>query len=88
MRPLSRFWVLALSPFVLLVLLPVLGLFITSLPFEPWIYLNHDVVQKAVLLTLKTSLIATLIAWGIGVPVAYILARFHFPGKKITRNCY
>lgn len=82
MRPLSRFWVLGLSPFVLLVLLPVLGLFITSLPFEPWIYLNHDVVQKAVLLTLKTSLIATLIAWGIGVPVAYILARFHFPGKK------
>lgn len=82
MRPLSKFWVLALCPFVLLVLLPVLGLFVTSLPFQPWAYINNDLVQKAVLLTLKTSFLATLIAWFIGIPVAYILGRFNFPGKK------
>lgn len=83
MRPLSKLWGLALAPFILLVLLPVLGLFITSLPFHPWAYLGHDLVQKAVLLTLKTSLSATLIAWCVGIPVAYVLGRFHFPGKKI-----
>ncbi len=82
MRPLSKLWILALCPFVLLILLPVLGLFITSLPFDPWAYINHNLVQKALLLTLKTSIIATIIAWCIGLPVAYILSRFNFPGKK------
>lgn len=75
---------LLLAPFLLLVLLPLIGLFVNSLPFEPWRYLQHPMVKEAVALTLQTSIIATGIAWIIGVPVAYVLGRFDFKGKKLV----
>ena len=42
------------------------------------------IVQQALLLSLCTSLITTLLTFAIGTPVAYTLARVPFPGRRLV----
>ena len=51
-----------------------------------WQTLFDQEVRKAILLTFKSSLIATLIAFVCGVPLAYLLARYEFPGKWLVEG--
>ena len=46
----------------------------------------QDEVLSSVALTLRASLWATVIALLLGVPLAYLLAREDFPGKKIIES--
>jgi molybdate/tungstate transport system permease protein len=41
-------------------------------------------VRGAIFTTLYTATIATLMAFSFGVPLAYVLARFDFPGKALV----
>ncbi|MEA3351216.1 MAG: ABC transporter permease [Chloroflexota bacterium] len=43
-------------------------------------------VRKAILLTFYSSAIATLFAFVLGVPLAYLLARNDFPGKHLVEG--
>ena len=68
-----------------LFILPLLGL----LSEVPWIDLpelvTSDVVRTAVWLSLITSVTAAGLSLVLGVPLAWILARTEFPGRRLLR---
>ncbi|MGM0502764.1 MAG: ABC transporter permease subunit [Bacillota bacterium] len=43
-------------------------------------------VYRSILLTFKASLVATLLTLLLGIPLAYLLARFEFPGKSLVEG--
>ncbi len=64
--------------------LPVASLFIKS-PMDTTLRSLHDpVVIDALKLSLMTSALTTATVVLMGTPVAYINARFHYPGKEIV----
>lgn len=79
-----------------LVILGGVGLAVFVLPFAalllrtPWSdllsVLRSDVVADALRLSMITSLAATAIAAVIGVPLAWVMARFAFPGQALVRG--
>jgi len=79
-----------------LVLLGVLGTALVAVPLigllwrAPWADLGSvitaPVVLDALRLSLISSLSATAIAFVLGVPVAWLLARVEFPGKQLVRG--
>jgi len=70
----------------LLLLFILLPLFKTIFSSSPGILLDtllEKEVQSAIWLTVYAALVATLVGILLGVPLAYLLARFNFPGKKL-----
>lgn len=67
---------------VLFLTLPLVALVIRALPLGIEAWLNESTLD-ALQLSLTTATIATLIAFGVGTPVAYLLARENFRGKAI-----
>jgi molybdate transport system permease protein len=75
--------------------LGVVAVVFFALPFvgllwrAPWSDLGHILwrhdVRTALWLSLRTSLIATLLAAVFGVPLAWLLARTGFPGRRVVR---
>jgi len=64
--------------------LPVASLFLKS-PLDTTLRSLHDpVVMDALRLSMMTSTLTTLIVVLMGTPVAYVNARFHYPGKEIV----
>jgi len=62
----------------------ILGLILYSpLPVLARSLANPE-IQFAILLSLVTSIISTLICIAVAIPVAYALARYQFPGKRIA----
>jgi molybdate transport system permease protein len=65
--------------------LPLAGLLIRA----PWTTLPERIMQPGVLTALRLSLqsatIATLLCLVFGVPLAWLLARVEFPGRRIVR---
>jgi molybdate transport system permease protein len=65
--------------------LPLAGLLIRA----PWTTLPERIVQPGVLTALRLSLqsatIATLLCLVFGVPLAWLLARVEFPGRRVVR---
>ncbi len=55
-------------------------------PSALWQAVGEAEVREAVLLTLWASLVATLLALLTGVPLAYLLARYDFPGKRLVEG--
>ena len=51
-----------------------------------WETLLDAEVRGAILLTFSSSAIATIIALLLGVPLAYLLARSTFPGKRLVEG--
>jgi molybdate/tungstate transport system permease protein len=49
--------------------------------------LRDPQTKAAVLTSLGTASVTTLIIAGLGVPLAYLLARFRFPGKTLITIC-
>jgi molybdate transport system permease protein len=82
-------------PPALLVALGALGAALFAVPLAglisrtPWSNLvelvSSDVVADALWLSLLTSLGATAISLVLGVPLAWLLARVQFPGRRIVR---
>ena len=70
---------------LLFLLFPLLGLLIRA----PWSHLttllsDHS-VSEALRLSLVSSTLATLISLVLGVPLAWVLARLPFPGRRLVR---
>ncbi len=55
-------------------------------PSALWQAVGEAEVREAVSLTLWASLVATLLALLTGVPLAYLLARYDFPGKRLVEG--
>jgi molybdate/tungstate transport system permease protein len=51
-----------------------------------WQTILDSKVTGAIGLTLYTALIATLVGFLLGVPLAYLLARHNFPGKRLVEG--
>ncbi len=71
---------------VLFVALPLAWTVTASSPALLWQTLLDPEVRAAISLTLYSSLIATLLAFIGGVPLAYLLARVDFPGKGVVEG--
>lgn len=76
---------LAVAVSVAFFLLPLVGLLLRT----PWSELGSVLASPAVGSALRLSLVCSLAATGIslllGVPLAWALARWHFPGKALVR---
>jgi molybdate transport system permease protein len=70
---------------VLFFVLPLAGLLWRA----PWASLAGDLaapeVRTALRLSLVTSLAATAVSFALGVPLAWVLARVEFPGRRLLR---
>jgi molybdate transport system permease protein len=84
----ARVPVVLLGPAVLglvFLVLPLAGLLVRA----PWATLPRRLVQPGVLtalrLSLQTATLATLVCLLLGVPLAWLLARVPFPGRRLVR---
>ena len=74
-------WVTLSTGFVLLAALPLAALVWGALPGQPLRLLADPLVREALRLSLITSAAAAFLAVGLGLPVAYLLARYTFRGR-------
>jgi len=70
----------------LFIVLPLIRMIAASDPTILQETLFDPEVRKSILLTLYTALIATGAGFVLGVPLAYLLARHEFPGKKLVEG--
>lgn len=82
-RPL---WRLLSLPFLLFLVLPLVALFWQTDPARLLANLVDLQVLQAVVLSLKTSLITTVVTIIFGTPVAYLLARHNFPFRRVVET--
>jgi molybdate transport system permease protein len=70
---------------LLFLVLPLAGLLVRA----PWTTLPHRLAEPGVLTALRLSLqcatLATLVCLALGVPLAWLLARVEFPGRRLVR---
>ncbi|RKN35570.1 ABC transporter permease [Micromonospora musae] len=70
---------------LLFLVLPLAGLLVRA----PWTTLPQRLTEPGVLTALRLSLLtatlATLLCLALGVPLAWLLARIEFPGRRIVR---
>jgi molybdate/tungstate transport system permease protein len=71
---------------VLLVAIPLAGMVLTTEPGIVRDTLREKEVVASILLTLRSSLWATLACALFGIPLAYLLARRNFPGKSLVQG--
>lgn len=71
---------------LLFIFLPLFTITISSSPSELLDTLRQGEVRGAILLSLYAALLATVIGFVLGIPLAYLLARHDFPGKGIIEG--
>ncbi len=74
------------SLLILFIAWPLLRTVTASSPVVLWQTLLDEEVRGSILLTFYASLIATVLAFVCGVPLAYLLARVDFPGKWLIEG--
>lgn len=69
-----------------IVIVPIIGL-LTQVPYASlWDLISSDSALNALRLSLQTSLAATGLCVIGGVPLAFVLARTRFPGRRVLRS--
>ncbi|WP_199523689.1 ABC transporter permease [Micromonospora craterilacus] len=70
---------------LLFLVLPLVGLLVRT----PWATLPQRLTEPGVLtalrLSVQTATLATLLCLALGVPLAWLLARVQFPGRRVVR---
>jgi molybdate transport system permease protein len=66
-------------------LLPLIGLLIRAPWTSMWADLTTTAALQALRLSLETATISTVLSLVVGIPIAYLLARAHFPGLRLIR---
>jgi molybdate/tungstate transport system permease protein len=69
---------------VLFIVLPILNLLFTTAPARIWAMARDQTVETALLLTVSSAAVATLVSLCFGIPLGYVLAREKFAGKSIV----
>lgn len=77
-------WQLLALPFLLFIIIPITAIFLRTSLADLLENLNHTQVIKAVNVSLLTSLIATVVTWIVGTPVAYLLAQRRFRFRRLV----
>lgn len=83
-RP-ETWWAFSL-PLLLFLLIPLLALIGYSSPEQLVENLALPEVRQAIMLSIRTSTLATLASVLLGTPMAYLLARREFPGRLLLDN--
>ena len=68
------------------IFLPLLKMMFSSSPGTLWDALQEGGVRSAIWLSLYAALLATVVGLLLGVPLAYLLARCDFPGKRVVEG--
>lgn len=69
-----------------IVIVPIIGL-LTQVPYaDLWQLISSESALTALRLSLQTSLAATLLCLLCGGPLAFVLARTRFPGRRVLRS--
>jgi len=71
---------------VLIVVIPLLRMILAADPTVLKATITDAEVMRSIVLTLRCSFWATLVCGFLGIPLAYILARWHFPGKGLVQG--
>jgi molybdate/tungstate transport system permease protein len=71
---------------LLFVLLPLAATLISTSPAELGEALGDPEVGNSLALTLTASAIATVLVMVTGIPLAYLLARRRFPGRRLVES--
>ncbi|MBB6633589.1 sulfate transport system permease protein [Cohnella thailandensis] len=75
--------------FVLLIVFPILGIYGQSFS-DGWASfvdnLTEPLAWKAVMLTVKLAIIATIVNMAIGTMAGWVLTRYRFPGRKLLNS--
>src|SRR5438128_2893563 len=72
--------------FFLFLGIPLAALLIHEPPASLWASMQRPEVLQALQLSIITTGISTLLTVLFGLPVAYVLARTHFPGRKLLET--
>jgi len=70
----------------LFIFVPLAKMIFSNSPSTLWDTFMQKPVRDAIWLSIYTSLITTAFGILLGVPLAYILARHNFPGKKVVES--
>ena len=65
---------------------PLAKMILSSSPMTLWQAITDSQVKNSIILTFYTSLLATLVGVVLGVPLAYLLARQEFRGKRLVEG--
>jgi molybdate transport system permease protein len=76
-------WRLLALPMLLFFAIPVIMLFTRTSPSELLASLHMPQVQMAVLVSLRTTLVSLLVILLLGTPLAYLMGRGKFRGKRL-----
>ncbi len=71
---------------LLFILVPIIKMVFLSDKEALWQSFFDATTMKSILLTLYSALIATVVGFILGVPLAYILARYDFPLKRVIEG--
>lgn len=71
---------------VLIVVVPLLRMILAADPTVLRATVADAKVMRSILLTLRCALWATVVCAFFGIPLAYILARWHFPGRSLVQG--
>jgi len=71
---------------ILIVVIPLLRMILAADPAVLRTTVSDPEVMRSILLTLRCALWATLVCAFFGIPLAYILARWQFPGRSLVQG--
>ncbi len=86
MSPMKLVFILLGSLIVLFIFVPLFKMMFSSSPASLLDTLGEGEVAASILLTLYAALLATVIGFLLGIPLAYLLARHEFPGKRLVEG--
>ncbi|SFF37807.1 sulfate transport system permease protein [Paenibacillus algorifonticola] len=75
--------------FIILIIIPIFGIYTQSLSlgWQPfWESVSDPLAWKAVLLTVRLAVIATIINIFLGTMIGWVLIRYKFPGKRFLNS--
>lgn len=82
----SGFGVAALALLAGFITLPILSLLVWTVSSSAWQEMTSPAAVDALLLSARTTAISMTIILLVGTPAAYVLARYHFPGKRAVNT--
>src|SRR3990172_6296307 len=85
-QPLRLAFLLLGLVMLLFLVLPLATMILSVSPERLYTTLLEDEVWHSILLTITSGLWATFFGLLFGVPLAYLLARHHFPGKRLVEG--
>ncbi|MEX0569593.1 MAG: ABC transporter permease [Candidatus Njordarchaeota archaeon] len=70
----------------IILFLPIINLVLSTSPSEYWSVVRDRAALLAIMFSIGSATITTILAFILGIPLAYILARYEFNGRNIIEE--